>query len=135
MPSGYSGTPLWKKLGCKPGYRIAVIAPPEDFDLDMDGIPPDIAVIGELQPEMDVILWFCTSVLELDKALLEGRKCMKTNAGLWISWPKKASKMTSELNENVVREDGLKTGLVDNKICAVNEQWSGLRFVIRLKDR
>lgn len=135
MPVGYSGTPLWKKLGCKPDSQMAVIAAPDEFDFDFDGIPSTIGVHRELKPEMDVILWFCFTVADVEIALAEGRKHMKSNAGLWISWPKKSSKIASELGDSLVRETGLVTGLVDTKVCAVNANWSGLRFVVRLKDR
>lgn len=125
---GYSGTPLPQKLGIKPGHRVLVLRGPEDLDL---GVP-----VGRIaRGKADVIVAFYTRRAELERALPKLRALMVPNAGLWIAWPKKAAKADTDLYEDVVREIALPTGLVDNKVCAIDETWSGLRLVIRLTNR
>jgi hypothetical protein len=124
--AGYSGTPLPKKLGIKPESRLLVFGGPADF-------LPDIA--REASGPGDVIVSFHTERANLERRLPELRTMMEPAAGLWIAWPKKAAKMETDLTEDVVRELALANRLVDNKVCAIDETWSGLRLVIRLVDR
>ena len=125
--AGYSGTPLPKKLGIKDGHRVAAVGAPPEFAVLLDGVP----LTPHLRGRFDVIVFFTTERAKLAKRLAALRKAMEADAGLWISWPKKASKVTTDMTEDVVREVALPTGLVDNKVCAVDDVWSGLRLVIR----
>ena len=125
---GYSGTPLPKKLGIKPQSRVVLDGGPEGF-ADVLGVDP-----AEGGPA-DVIVSFHTARAELERRMPELRKLMDPAAGLWIAWPKKAAKMDTDLTEDVVREIALANRLVDNKVCAIDETWSGLKLVIRLVDR
>ena len=129
MSAGYSGTPLPRKLGIKPGHRVMVLGAPEGFELE------DVTAIRRAQGLADVILSFHTERRDLEKRMPVLRERMQQNAGLWIAWPKRASKMPTDLTEDVVREIALANRLVDNKVAAVDEIWSGLRLVIRVKDR
>jgi hypothetical protein len=131
--AGYSGTPLPRKLGIKPGHRVAVLGAPDGFELD--GLPEDVSVKRRAGGKADVILTFHTSRAEFERRLPALRAMMEPAAGLWIAWPKRASKVETDITEDVLREIALPTGLVDNKVCAVDETWSGLRLVIRLKHR
>jgi hypothetical protein len=138
--AGYSGTPLPKKLGLKPGYRALIIHTPQDYDTLLGELPDglNISYATEL-PDSDVkydFLHYFTTVraeLERDFALL--KSALASDGLLWISWPKGASKVATDLNENIVREIGLHNGLVDVKVAAIDATWSGLKFVFRLKDR
>jgi hypothetical protein len=123
MDAGYSGTPLPKKLGIAPDSRVRLVRP-------VDGFVEAVSPFVEAEDDLDVIVAFCTTLLELEEAIgLRGK--IKKNGAIWISWPKKSSKLPTELTEDTLRDVGLPTGLVDNKVCAINEQWSGLRFVWR----
>ena len=132
MTAGYSGTPLPKKLGIKPGQRVALLGAPDGFELEL---PEDATVKRRAGGKADVILSFHTARAELERRLPALRAMMEPAAGLWIAWPKRASKLPTDLTEDVLREIALPTGLVDNKVCAVDEVWSGLRLVIRLEHR
>ena len=125
--AGYSGTPLPRKLGIKEGSRAALVDPPADFELDAQTVP--------LGPALDVIVFFVDELIELEARFDELAALLVPAGGLWIAWPKQASGVPTDLTGNVVRELGLAHGLVDNKVCAVTEVWSGLRFVRRLSDR
>jgi hypothetical protein len=127
--AGYSGTPLPRKLGIKPGHRVLVLDAPEGFALD--GVDAE----REREGTADVIVAFHTARAELAQDMPRLRELMVPAAGLWIAWPKRASKMETDLTEDVVRELALANVLVDNKVCAIDETWSGLRLVIRLRDR
>ena len=125
--AGYSGTPLVKKLGVKEDSRVAAINAPDGFDKLVDGVD----FTTQLRGTFDVIVFFTTRRTDLEKRLDALTRAMEQNAGLWIGWPKKASKVPTDMTEDVVREVALPTGLVDNKVCAIDETWSGLRLVIR----
>jgi hypothetical protein len=134
--TGYSGTPLPRKLGIKPGHRVALLGAPDGFEADTLGELPDgVGVVRRAGREADVIVSFHTSRAELERRLPTLRAMMEPAAGLWIAWPKRASKVPTDMTEDVVREIALPTGLVDNKVCAIDETWSGLRLVIRLSAR
>jgi len=132
VSAGYSGTPLAKKLGIKPGHRLLLLGAPEGFDLEL---PADVRVVRRASGKADVILSFHTERAALERRLPALRACMEPAAGLWIAWPKRAAKVPTDITEGVVRELGLAHVLVDNKVAAIDETWSGLRLVIRLKDR
>jgi hypothetical protein len=135
--AGYSGTPLPKKLGIKEGHRVALVGAPEGFALD-DSEMPDSAVVQRSaagRGPLDVVLLFVRSERELRTKFGKLAARLSPAGGLWIAWPKKTSGVVTDLSENPIRDIGLAAGLVDNKVCAVDEVWSGLRFVKRLKDR
>jgi hypothetical protein len=137
VTSGYSGTPLPKKLGIKPDHRLALLNSPPRFGATLGALPPGVEietdpVVGE---SFDVMLYFTKRREDLEAAFATLATRLVPNGGLWIAWPKRASGVATDLTEDMVRSVGLKAGLVDNKVCAVDETWSGLRFVIRLKDR
>jgi len=132
--AGYSGTPLAKKLGYKDGFRICVLNPPENFEQELE-VPEEVRVIHSKRKPLDLILFFTKSQASLRKDFSALAKKLSPAGMLWISWPKQASGVTTDLNENIVRQIGLDAGLVDVKVCAINEVWSGLKFVYRLKDR
>jgi hypothetical protein len=124
--AGYSGTPLLKKLGIKDGDTVVVIDGPDGLD-----IPVTATRLPTSAATADVIVFFTTERARLERELGTLRRAMTPSAGLWIAWPKKASKVPTDMTEDVVREVALPTGLVDNKVCAIDETWSGLRLVIR----
>ena len=133
--AGYSQTPLVKKLGIKPGIRLAVVDPPGAYHELVEGLPADCVFLDLASGPLDFIHVFVQQEQRL-RALFPTLKANLSSSGmLWVSWPKRASGIPTGLNENLIREIGLQNGLVDVKVCAVNEQWSGLKFVYRLKDR
>ena len=129
--AGYSGTPLQKKLGIKPGHRVAFPGAPEGF---ADRFT-DVEVSTEMRGPLDVIVLFATTRGELARRFPAAKEALAIDGGLWVAWPKKASKVATNLAFEVVQPLGLESGLVDNKVCAIDDVWSGLRFVYRLKDR
>jgi hypothetical protein len=134
--AGYSGTPLPKKLGIKPGHRVLLLSAPEQFESGTLGELPDgVKIARRLGGKADVIVSFHTARADLAQRMPKLRAAMEPAAGLWIAWPKRASKMPTDLTEDVVRELALANVLVDNKVAALDETWSGLRLVIRLRDR
>ena len=135
MPAGYSKTPLVKKLGIKLGFKIHFANPPDNLQSLLGELPEKTTTIVELNGPVDYIHLFTKSKDELQTQFPILKAALAQNGLLWISWPKKASKVMTDLNENIVRDIGLQNGLVDVKVCAVDEIWSGLKFVYRLKDR
>jgi hypothetical protein len=131
--AGYSGTPLPRKLGIKPGHRVALLGAPAGFELD--GLPDGVTVVRRASGTADVIVSFHTARADFAKRLPKLRELMAPASGLWIAWPKRAAKVPTDMTEDVVREVALPTGLVDNKVCAVDATWSGLRLVIRREHR
>ena len=131
--AGYSGTPLARKLGIKPGHRVLVLSAPEGFAIPE--LPDGVKVGTRASGKADVIVSFHTERRDYERRLPRLRACMEPAAGLWIAWPKKASKVPTDLDENAIRDFALANVLVDNKVAAIDETWSGLRLVIRLKDR
>ena len=132
--AGYSDTPLIKKLGIKEGMKISIIGAEDDFWNDI-GELPETDLKEKPVKGMDFILYFSDSKKEYEKNFLKFKKRLVSNGILWIGWPKKASKVPTDLDDCVIRDFGLANGLVDVKVCAITEKWSGLKFVIRLKDR
>jgi hypothetical protein len=135
--AGYSGTPLPRKLGLSPGCRVALLNAPEGFEEQTLGaLAPGVTVRHRLGSRpLDVILAFVRSRSKLEDGLEAWRARLDPAGGLWIAWPKRSSGVASDLSDGVVREAGLARGLVDNKVCAIDATWSGLRFVVRLADR
>jgi hypothetical protein len=133
--AGYSGTPLVKKLGIKEGQRLAFPQAPDGFADLLGELPDGVSVKSRASGPLDVIVFFTKSRTELERRLPALRRAMDPAAGLWIAWPKRASGVETDMTEDVARELGLANRLVDNKVCAIDETWSGLRLVIRLRDR
>jgi hypothetical protein len=134
--AGYSGTPLPKKLGIKPGHRVLLLSAPEPFEETTLGELPEGVTVGHsARGKADVIVSFHTARADLARRMPILRAAMEPAAGLWIAWPKRASNVPTDLTEDVVRELALENVLVDNKVAALDEKWSGLRLVIRLRDR
>jgi hypothetical protein len=135
-PVGYSGTPLPKKLGIKAGHRVLVDRAPAGFVHEVLGPLPDCAVLTRASPkQFNVIIAFRGSSAEYKRNLPTDINRIPKDGALWIAWPKKSSGVVTDLNENVIRDFALETGLVDVKVCAIDETWSGLKLVYRLKDR
>ena len=128
--AGYSGTPLAQKLGIKEGHRVVLLGAPPGFAKTLEPLPP-VRVSSKLVAPADVIVLFVTARAQLEDKLDAIRKAMDPAAGLWVAWPKKAAKIATDMTEQTVRDVALPTGLVDNKVCAIDETWSGLRLVIR----
>lgn len=133
--AGYSGKPLIDKLGIKDGHRISFVNEPSHYSTLLGPLPHDAKSLGISARNLDLLHLFAKDTLQLRAALLRAKARIKTNGALWISWPKQTSILRSDLNENVVREIGLSNGLVDVKVAAIDDDWSGLKFVYRLKDR
>lgn len=133
--AGYSLTPLPRKLGIKEGSRVAFIMAPPDFLPALGELPEGVTFVAVEAGVIDVAICFSRSRSELEEGFFELKPHLAWTGGLWIAWQKKAPGFTPALFENTVREIGLAAGLVDNKVCAIDEQWSGLRFVWRTSDR
>lgn len=133
--AGYSGTPLVKKLGIKPGARTYFFEPPEQYFDWLHPLPEEIHIAKRATEELDFIHVFVKNQKTFQTEFLKARRQLSKEGMLWISWPKKSSGVTTDLDENTIREFGLRNGMVDVKVCAVNDVWSGLKFVFRLKDR
>ncbi len=133
--AGYSGTPLPRKLGIKPGHRLGLIGAPADFEATLGELPEDVVVRRRVQGPLDVVVAFFVERRALERRLDALKATLDPAGGLWIAWPKRASGVATDIDERVVRELGLAAELVDNKVCAIDAVWSGLRFVYRLRDR
>ncbi len=134
MP-GYSGTPLPKKLGIKAGHRVHLLDAPPDVRAELDAELAGCEIVRDGKTPLDFAMVFTKSKTVLGKEFRKISKLLAPTGMLWVSWPKKSSGAASDLDENIVREIGLAAGLVDVKVCAVTQVWSGLKFVRRLKDR
>jgi hypothetical protein len=131
--AGYSGTPLPRKLGIKPGHRVLLSGAPAGFSL---GPLPDVQVHRRAgSAPYDVIILFAPDRKTLEARFDDLRRRLVVSGGLWVGWPKRSSGVPTDLDDNEVRSYGLSTGMVDNKVCAIDETWSGQRFVVRLRDR
>ena len=134
--AGYSGTPLVKKLGFKEGFRAGLVNPPKGFQKELAPLPNEVRMsVGSLTKPLDLIILFADSQKMLKKEFPRSARKLIQNGMLWIAWPKKASGVATDLSDNIVRDIGLSAGLVDVKVCAINDVWSGLKFVYRLEDR
>ncbi len=130
-PAGYSGTPLPKKLGMKPGATVALVGAPADFEKTLGALPEGACLRAGLRGEADLIVAFVRSRAELRKQLPALARRCGAGAGLWLAWPKKSSGVATDLSEDAVRAAGLAAGLVDFKVCAIDATWSGHRFAPR----
>lgn len=124
-----------KKLGIKENQRVALVNAPTDFATTLGALPVGAEIVNQLRAPLDVIVFFTKSESELLKRFGELAAKLSPAGGLWVAWPKKASGVATDLSDGGVRQTGLAAGLVDNKVCAIDGTWSGLRFVIRVKDR
>ena len=135
VTSGYSGTPLPKKLGIKPGHAVAYLNAPDGFEELMWPMPEGVVVGRRATGRKDVLVLFATRAADLRKRFASAQRALAPDGGLWIAYPKKASGVETDIDFGVAQAIGLEAGLVDNKSCAVDEVWSGVRFVYRLRDR
>ena len=133
--SGYSGTPLPKKLGIREGSRVAVVSAPDGFDDVLGALPTGAELRTNARGRLDVVVFFVTRRAELARRFPSFVRALEPAGGLWVAWPKKTSGVATDLAFEAVQEVGLDAGLVDNKVCAIDATWSGLRFVRRLTDR
>ncbi len=133
--AGYSETPLLKKLGIKEGARVLLVNARQDFPKELGTLPAGAELVSAAHKKLDLVLVFVKSRAELVKRLDQLRPKLSQRGMIWVAWPKKSSGVETDLSFDVVQKAGLATGIVDTKICAINDVWSGLKFVIRLKDR
>ena len=133
--AGYSGTPLPKKLGLKEESRIALVNAPKDFARLLGALPPNAEIVTRVTKPLDIVLLFVLTERALLSDFDKLAKNLASNGMIWVAWPKKSSGVATDLSFERVQRIGLDAGLVDVKICAIDEVWSGLKFVIRLKDR
>jgi len=133
--AGYSGTPLPKKLGIDAGDRLAVVSAPRGYPKALGPLPPDVLVRDSARGRNDVIVFFAARRAELARRFDAFARALVDDGGLWIAWPKKSSGVITDLDEDTIRQIGLAAGLVDNKVCAIDDTWSGLRFVHRVDRR
>jgi len=133
--AGYSGTPLAQKLGIKPGTRLCAVGAPQNYSSLLAPLPDGVALTRGVSAHVDVIHLFVTSravlATELDRCMAK----MRPDAAIWVSWPKQAAKVPTDITEDVIRAEALPLGLVDIKVCAVDAVWSGLKLVIRKENR
>jgi hypothetical protein len=137
MAAGYSGTPLAEKLGLRVGNRLALVHAPQGFEGSLAGLPEAVQTDRGLQRtrRYHVIVLFAANQKVIDGELRKSMARLETDGGLWLAWPKKASGVATDVTEAAVREAGQSVGLVDTKVCAIDEVWSGLRFVFRVVER
>src|SRR5829696_2710959 len=133
--AGYSSTPLAKKLGIKEGSRIALVNAPKDFKSELGELPDKVQFVKRPAKALDIVLFFVLSERELVRDFTKLAEKLAANGMIWIAWPKKSSGVTTDLSFEPVQRIGLESGLVDVKNCAIDETWSGLKFVYRLRDR
>ncbi|UCG89489.1 MAG: DUF3052 family protein [Gemmatimonadota bacterium] len=130
MLAGYSGTPLPKKLGIKNGATVVLVGGPKGFESTLGPLPEGVTLRKQARGKCDMIIWFPKSRKDLERRVSE-LGALAGKGGMWIAWPKQASGVKSDLNQAIVRSSGLAVGLVDYKICAIDETWSGLKFAKR----
>jgi len=133
--AGYSSTPLPRKLGIKEASRIAFVDVPKGFHDYLGPLPEDVQIVTRLTKPLDLVLFFVTTERELARDFAKLAAKLASNGMIWIAWPKKSSGVATDLSFERVQRIGLDAGLVDVKICAIDDTWSGLKFVIRLRDR
>ncbi len=141
MPAGYSGTPLPKKLGIKPGHTVVLVNTPDGFESVLGELPEPVSLSrSELPTEAasdspDVLLLFVESVAALHDGFGISAPKLRPDAAIWVAWPKRTSRIETDMTEERVRDVALPRGMVDNKVCAIDETWSGLRLVVRKENR
>ncbi len=135
MTAGYSGTPLAKKLGIKEGFTVLCVNAPDNFLELLEPLPEGVIILESPQTDIDVVHFFTNRRDELFRGLADHRNWITQNGSIWVSWYKKAAKLPTEITEDTVRDAAFPLGLVDIKVCAVDEKWSGLKLVIRKENR
>lgn len=135
MGAGYSKRSLVEKLGIQPGFRVWLVDPPMNYGVTLGELPAGVVLVPELRDKIEFIQLFTTRQRELQARFDTLKQHLLPAGMLWVSWPKKSSRLPTDLDEHIIRDTGLHSGLVDVKVCAVDEIWSGLKFVFRLKDR
>ena len=135
MPAGYSKKSLVEKLGIKEGFAIAILGAPVNYAATLGRLPAGVTHATKMKGPLDFIQFFSSRRSHLDEQFPKLKASLSPSGMLWVSWPKGSSGVPTDLTENVVRDIGLTNGLVDVKVCAVDEVWSGLKFVYRIKDR
>lgn len=135
MTAGYSGKPLVEKLGIKPGMSALIENAPRGYRSTLGTLPPGAVICASGKGPFEFIQVFSRNEDDLARRMRRAKAALSKHGMLWISWPKRSAGVASDLDENVVRRHGLAAGLVDVKVCAVDETWSGLKFVIPLKSR
>jgi len=133
--TGYSGTPLAKKLGIKSGFSIRLIGQPDHYFSLLEDMPADVKVLAEKKSRKNLLHYFTKRAKDLQRDIPLLKNEIEADGIIWVSWPKKASKVPTDVTEDLVRKLALDNGLVDIKVCAVDEIWSGLKLVIPVKDR
>jgi hypothetical protein len=133
--AGYSGTPLARKLGIKDGARVFLTNAPANYSRMVAPLPSGVRMVKAIDIHTDLIHMFVTRRPDLDTGLRRALKLMRPDAAVWVSWPKKASGVSTDISEDTIREVALPLGLVDIKVCAVDETWSGLKLVVRKERR
>ena len=132
MPAGYSGTPLVKKLGIKSGHAVYLIGAPKEYHSWLAALPDSVTFVAKPPRDgADIVYLFVKSLAEYEGKLPKARKAMKSDGALWVSWYKKAAKIETDVTEDIIRTRALQTDLVDVKVCAVTDIWSGLKLVVR----
>src|SRR5580704_18771596 len=130
--AGYSGTPLAQKLGIKPGTKLLAINAPKDYRALLASLPDSVAISAKPAKSVsDIVHLFVTSLAEFERDLPKARAAMTIDGAIWVSWYKKSAKIPTDVTEDVIRNRALKTDLVDVKVCAVSDVWSGLKLVVR----
>ena len=133
--AGYSGTPLPKKLGIKPDALLALVDAPRDFDTTLGPLPEGVVRTSLDAQPVDLLIVFYTDAATLRETFADRAKRIVPAGAFWVAWPKRSSGVPTDLTEDVLREVGLPVGMVDNKVCAIDGTWSGLRFVVRKENR
>lgn len=135
MTAGYSGTPLAKKLGIKPGMTAVAVGAPEDYLSLLEPLPEGVVITEKPRPGAEILHIFTNSRNEMLRGIAESKAMIRQDGAIWVSWYKKAAKLPTEITEDLIRDAALPLGLVDVKVCAVDEKWSGLKLVIRKQNR
>jgi Protein of unknown function (DUF3052) len=130
--AGYSGTPLAQKLGIRPGMKVLAVNAPKDYRAILGALPEGVSILAKSEAcEVQLVHLFVRSLKEFDDLFSDARRAMATDGAIWVSWYKKAAKIETDVTEDAIRSRALKTDLVDVKVCAVNDIWSGLKLVVR----
>lgn len=135
MAAGYSGKPLWQMLGIKPGMTVAAVGAPANYRRLLGAVPPGVTIAAAQKAGAEFIHVFVTKRSALAVQLVMYRRTMAKDGTVWVSWPKKSSKEATDITEDVIRDVAIPLGLVDVKVCAVDERWSGLKLVVRREFR
>ena len=131
MPAGYSGTPLVRKLGFRPGMHAHFVSAPDDFADLLGELPDDVRVLARPAPDLGLVMLFVTERAQLERRIGGLHAKLRQDGMVWVAWPKRASKVPTDMTEDVIRDIALPRGLVDVKVCAIDDTWSGLKLVIR----